>query len=128
MTVNPSELIKNLVQAQRTQDDIYDSYREPNEDTKHWYCRKQFIRLNYDKFFPQNTINLPEDVLLDKKDRLDCLSRCWANIEFYQTSYPDGVMKKVNEMAVEMAPVEVLLREGATIAAREEGLIEQENN
>merc|ERR1711974_133160 len=87
-TMDPSQLFQNLVKQSRAQDDMYDTYRDDNEDTKHWYCRKQFIKHNYDNFIPTNTSNMPEDILMEKKDRLDCLSRCWANVQFYQTSYP----------------------------------------
>ena len=116
--MNPSDIIKNLVQQTRKQDDIFDQYRDENEDTKHWHCRKQFIRHNYSKFFP-TTDNLPEEIFQEKKDRLDCLSKCWANVQFYQTEYPIGVMNKIQEMSYGMSNLDVLLREGADVAHRE---------
>lgn len=112
-----ADLIKSLVEQTRAKEDEYDSYRFLNEDMKHWYCRKEFIRHNHDRYFSQP--DLTEEQLQERRDELDCLSRVWANMHFLGTHYSIAVMKKIQDYSYGMAPIETLLRDGEEMSKRE---------
>merc|ERR1712177_19503 len=108
-----ASLINDLLKSQRDQDSIYENFRDPHEDTKHWYCRKEFIRENYANFFDGARKN--DDSKLTEQDifdRLDCLSRCWVNMEFYKTGYSQSLMDEINSMADGLPPLVRLLADG----------------
>merc|ERR1711879_725311 len=117
-----SGILNQLIEQSRAQEDKYDAYRDRYEDTKHWYCRKEFIRHNWDRFFSEP--DLTPEQLVERKDKLDCRSRVWANMHFMGTSYPIGVTKELTEMSFGMAPISVLLKDGEALAKRlEKGLL-----
>ena len=124
-----ASLINDLLKSQRDQDSIYEKFRDPHEDTKHWYCRKEFIRENYANFFNNSQVNDDDEqdqnqnqTEQDIFDRLDCLSRCWVNMEFYKTGYSESLMAEVNSMAEGLPPIVRLLADGEHMAKRENAL------
>ena len=116
-----SSIFNTLIEQTRAQEDQYEKYRDAHEDTKHWYARKEFIRHCWDRFFSDP--DLDEDEKERRQDRLDCMSRVWANMHFLGTTYPVNVMKEIQDMQYGMAPVPKLLQEGEEMAKRlEKGL------
>ena len=111
-----STIFNTLIEQTRAQEDKYDKYRDDHEDTKHWYARKEFIRHCWDRYFSEP--NLSEEEEEKRSDRLDCMSRVWANMHFLGTTYPINVMKEIQDMQYGMAPVQKLLVEGEEMAKR----------
>ncbi|KAL3315025.1 Cilia- and flagella-associated protein 20 [Cichlidogyrus casuarinus] len=62
---------------------IVDSMRRTHENPTEWKVRKAFLMKNFEK--------LP-------KDRLECLSNCFVNVELYGAAYMDEVMIKVKDL------------------------------
>jgi hypothetical protein len=116
-----SDIFNTLIEQTRAKEDVYDKYRDEHEDTKHWYARKEFLRHNFDKYFSEP--NLSEDEQLRRSDRIDCMSRVWANMHFMGTTYPMKVMAEIQDMQYGMADVKKLLQEGEALAKRlEQGM------
>lgn len=59
-----------------------DSLRDEFESNTEWKLRRKFLESNAD------SLNI---------DRLVCLSRCFVNIAVYGCSYPQAVMREVQE-------------------------------
>lgn len=62
-------------------------YRHEHESSAEWNLRRPFLEAHYGSF---------------DRDRLECLSCCFVNVELYGVSYPTGVMEQLKELAEEV--------------------------
>lgn len=66
-----------------------ESLRDEHESDSEWRMRREFLQANH-RALPL--------------DRLICLSRCFISIEVYGCTYPDEVMRQVQELSAGVQP------------------------